>query len=380
MRIGFDGKRAVQNCTGLGNYSRYVLRALTASPLAENEYWVYAPHLRENEELSQIVERSRGRVSMHYPMDEAGKRHPSLWRLKGICKELVADGIQLYHGLSGELPIGIHRAAGVKSVVTVHDLIFRRLPRCYPLIDRLIYDWKCRYACRHADHIIAVSQCTKRDIVECYGVPEEKISVIYQGCNPQFARRVPEEERGEVRRRYGLPEQYVLSVGTIERRKNALVALRALKHLPKKVHLVLVGKPTAYVRRLKAYAALHGLRERLHLLHGVPLSHLPAIYQCATVFVYPSLYEGFGIPILEALTSGIPVVAATGSCLEEAGGKGSLYVDPYDAKEWAEAIVRTQDPFVQANMIVKGLKWASRFNEKRMARELLYCYEKVMND
>lgn len=378
MRIGFDGKRAVQNRTGLGNYSRYVLRALSASA-SDDEYWLYAPHRRENEELSQIMERSGGKMSLHYPPEKGlWSSFPALWRMKGITQDLAHDGITLYHGLSGELPIGIHRMEGMKSVVTVHDLIFRRLSYCHPLIDRLIYDWKCRYACRHADHIIAVSKCTKRDIIHYYGVPEEKISVFYQGCDRQFTRRVPEGERAEVKRRYGLPEQYILSVGTIERRKNALLALRALKRLPKKMHLVLVGKPTAYVRRLKAYAFMHGLQKRLHLLPNVPFADLPAIYQCATVFVYPSFYEGFGIPILEALTSGVPVVAATGSCLEEAGGPTSLYVDPHDAKGLAEAILRTGDPLKQATMVAKGLKWVSYFNEKRVIRELTFCYSKMM--
>ena len=119
-----------------------------------------------------------------------------------------------------------------------------------------------------------------------------------------------------------------------------------------------------------------GLQDRVHFLHGIPSDDLPAIYQSAETFVYPSVYEGFGIPILEALHSGIPVVAATGSCLEEAGGEHSLYVRPHDVEGLAAAIARTQEPSLRATMIEEGLKWAQRFTEEQMARETMECYRK----
>ena len=121
-----------------------------------------------------------------------------------------------------------------------------------------------------------------------------------------------------------------------------------------------------------------GLQDRVHFLHGIPSDDLPAIYQSAETFVYPSVYEGFGIPILEALHSGIPVVAATGSCLEEAGGGHSLYVSPHDVEGLAAAIARTQEPSLRATMIEEGLKWAQRFTQEQMARETMECYRKVL--
>ena len=377
MRIGYDGKRAVQNFTGLGNYSRYVVQSLSAFA-PENEYWLYAPAYRENQQLSSMVAESRGAVSVHYPSCWLWKRMASLWRVGGIRGTLKRDNIQLFHGLSNELPLIIHKVREVKSVVTIHDLIFLRLSHCFSLIDRLIYNYKCRYACKHADHIIAVSECTKRDIIHYYGIPADRISVIYQGCNPLYACRAGEDKRREVKRRYLLPDRYILSVGTIEERKNALAIVQALEHLPDELHLVLVGRPTAYIHRLKEFMVKAGLCGRVHFLHGIPSSDLPAIYQCAETFVYPSVYEGFGIPILEALQSGIPVVAATGSCLEEAGGEHSLYVNPHDVKGLAAAIVRTQEPSVHAAMIEEGLKWARRFTQEQMARETLECYRKVL--
>ena len=156
MRIGYDGKRAVQNFTGLGNYSRYVVQSLSAFA-PENEYWLYAPVHRENQQLSSMVAESRGTVSVHYPSYWLWRGMTSLWRVGGIRRTLKRDNIQLFHGLSNELPLTIHRVREVKSVVTVHDLIFLRLSHCFSLVDRLIYNYKCRYACKHADHIIAVS-------------------------------------------------------------------------------------------------------------------------------------------------------------------------------------------------------------------------------
>lgn len=377
MRIGYDGKRAVRNFTGLGNYSRYVVQSLSAFA-PENEYWLYAPSRRENGPLAAVVAGSGGAVSLHYPSSRLWRWLGALWRVAGVCGALERDGIRLFHGLSNELPLTVRRVRGMRSVVTVHDLIFRRLPHCYPLADRLIYDFKCRFACRRADRIIAVSECTKRDIMHYYGIPAEKISVVYQGCNPLYARRAGEGKLGEVRRRYRLPGRYILSVGTIEKRKNALAAARALKSLSAELHLVLAGRPTAYVRTLKKFIAEAGLRERVHFLHGVPQEDLPAVYQCAETFVYPSFYEGFGIPVLEALSSGVPVVAATGSCLEEAGGRHSLYADPHDEKGLAEAIAFTLKPSVRAAMIEEGLKWARKFSQERTARETLECYRKAL--
>ena len=333
MRIGYDGKRAVQNFTGLGNYSRYVVQSLSAFA-PENEYWLYAPVHRENQQLSSMVAESRGTVSVHYPSYWLWRGMTSLWRVGGIRRTLKRDNIRLFHGLSNELPLTIHRVREVKSVVTVHDLIFLRLSHCFSLVDRLIYNYKCRYACKHADHIIAVSECTKRDIIHYYGIPADKISVIYQGCSSLYACRVGTDKRKEVMRSYRLPERYILSVGTIEERKNALAIVKALEYLPDELHFVLVGRP--------------------------------------------SVYEGFGIPILEALHSGIPVVAATGSCLEEAGGEHSLYVSPHDVEGLAAAIARTQEPSLRATMIEEGLKWAQRFTEEQMARETMECYRKVL--
>lgn len=374
MKIGFDGKRAVQNFTGLGNYSRYVLEALqTYYP--NEELILYAPKFVDNKRLTPILD--KGNVKLCLPRTDGWKKLRSIWRIWGITSDLKQDNIDIFHGLSNELPLNIHQERKVKSVVTIHDLIFRRLPQCYPPIDRLIYDYKFRKACQHADRIIAVSECTKRDIIKDYGISSEKIEVIYQGCDPVFSIPVTKEKKEEVKERYRLPENYLLFVGSIEERKNALLAVKALENLPADLHLVLVGKKTPYVELLTK-SLNEQTTGRVHFLHGVPFADLPCIYQMAQIFVYPSRYEGFGIPILEALNSHLPVVAATGSCLEEAGGPDSLYVHPDDIAGMTEAIRKALQPEIRQNMIAKGKEWAAQFTQEQMAHQTMACYKRML--
>ena len=324
LKIGFDAKRIVRNGTGLGSYGRTLVNDLASYPL---ELRLYAPdqgrdHLRQQIRLQENVRFCYPALS-HLPFSKA------LWRSKGIVSDLKRNGIQLFHGLSGELPIGIHQS-GVKSVVTIHDLIFLRHPEFYHWIDTKIYAWKFRKTIQEADHIIAISACTKRDIMEYGGdlISEDRISLIYQSCAPKFTVSQSAAPR----------ERYILSVGSIEARKNILLAVKALPYLPEELKLVIVGKHTPYTDEVKAYAEKAGLSHRIKIMHGVSDEALPKLYAEAEAFVYPSRYEGFGIPIIEAISCGLPVVACTGSCLEEAGGPDSLYVDPDDAEAMANAI------------------------------------------
>ena len=250
------------------------------------------------------------------------------------------DGVQLFHGLSGELPLGIHKS-GIKSVVTIHDLIFLRHPEFYHWLDTKLYTWKFRQTIREADHVIAISECTKRDIIELGQVDERKISLIYQSYSPKYSDQISDTQKETVRQSYNLPKRFILNVGSIEERKNILLAVKALPYLPDDLSLVIVGRHTTYTDKVLEYARKHNQSHRIHVLHGVPNDSLPILYAMAETFVYPSRYEGFGIPIIEAIRRGLPVVACTGSCLEEAGGPDSLYVDPDDEQGMANAIQQT---------------------------------------
>ena len=332
--IGFDAKRIVRNGTGLGSYGRTLVNDLAQRQ--DLELRLYAPDQGRDDLRSQIIEHPN--VSFCYPHFSSFIHLPSSWwRVKDVVTDLQRDGVQLYHGLSGELPIGI-RKSGIRSVVTIHDLIFLRHPEFYHWLDTKIYAWKFRQTLKEADHIIAISECTKRDIQYYGDVDDSKISIVYQSFAPRFSAIVTDEQRSQVRTTYQLPERYILNVGSIEARKNILQAVQALPLLPDDIALVIVGRHTSYTDQVLQYVREHRLEQRVRVLHGVPDEHLPVLYAMAEAFVYPSVYEGFGIPIIEAISCGLPVVACTGSCLEEAGGPDSAYVQPGDVEGMAEAI------------------------------------------
>ena len=375
MRIGYDGKRAVNNLTGLGNYSRLVVESL-ARRFPDETLIMYAPAARNNPRLAPLLELPN--VELRLPEGNGILSKGAVWRTFSIPRQLRNDRIDLFHGLSNELPLTI-RNYGIPSVVTIHDLIYRRLPECYTLPDRLIYDFKYGMSCRIADRIIAISECTKADIVDLYRIDPGKIDVVYQGCADSFKRPAPQHTLKTTREKYRLPKRYVIQVGTIEMRKNLELTVKAMQTLPGDVHLVAVGKDRGYLSRVRKIAAQCGVAGRLHILSDVPFSELPALYQQSSAVAYPSRYEGFGIPVLEGLESGKPVVAATGSCLEEAGGEAAFYVNPDNPREMAEALrtALTESPALVSRIAV-GKRHASRFNNADVASKVADVYARTL--
>ncbi len=377
MRIGFDGKRAVCNNTGLGNYSRLVIEQLAASAHEDEELFVYTPRMTDNPRLSRIKAFPQIRFMVRHPrlMESA-----AAWRSRGIVRDLRHDAIGLYHGLSNELPLNI-AASGIPSVLTMHDVIYRRLPYCYSAIDRLLYDYKYGRSCRAATRIITISECTKRDIIHYYNVPEEKIDVAYQGCDPQFSRQWSREELETLRRRLNLPERYVVQVGTVERRKNIELTVRAMAALPPEIKLVAVGRDNSYMKQVQAIARHEGVTDRVIFIGAVAFADLPGVYQAAEAIAYPSRYEGFGLPVIEGILSRRPVIAATGSCLEEAGGKGAIYVNPDDVRGMAEALRSVTDGSADtAALTARGLRHVAQFDTETMAGNIRAVYAKTLSD
>ncbi|MFI5159307.1 MAG: glycosyltransferase family 4 protein [Sphingobacteriales bacterium] len=371
MKIGYDAKRAFLNNTGLGNYSRWLVKAL-AQYHPENTYYLYTPKVKPNPRLNFLQQFSN--IKTVIPV---GKLIKSWWRSKGIVKDLQRDGINIYHGLSHELPIGIGES-GIKSVVTVHDLIFIRFPEQFGRISRTIYRLKVAKACAVADKIIAISKKTKEDLLELLNVDAAKIKVIYQGCDPIFKVEQSAEKKKTVAKKYNLPVDFILSVGTIEERKNLLLLVKALQKVENNIPLVVVGKPTKYLKLVKEYLSVNNLNNKVIFLHSVEFTDLPAIYQLAKVFVYPSRYEGFGIPVLEAITSGTPVIAAKGSCLEEAGGDGSVYVDPDDPGDLADKLNAVMsNEHLREKMIIKGKEYSLNFEDAKLADQLIQLYKSL---
>lgn len=373
LKIAFDAKRITHNKTGLGNYGRYVIHILSTY-YPQNSYLLFSPG-KGNEYLKKQINPSEN-ITYHYPRTW----HPkAFWRSFSIVSDLKKESLTLFHGLSNELPFGL-RKANVKSIVTIHDLIFIRYPQFYKWIDRKIYTYKFKKACLLSDRIIAISEMTKRDIVNYFNIPAEKIDVVYQGCDPSFTIEKSSKEKNAIRQKYNLPPNYMLSVGSIESRKNLLLIVKALQHIPSDIHLIAIGKRTAYTRMVEEYIQNHNLSDRVQLLHNVPFNELPAFYQMASLFVYPSFFEGFGIPIIEALHSGVPVIAATGSCLEEAGGPNSVYINPDNEQQIVKAInTILSDKELYDKMAKTGKEYVKRFSEQAIARDIMHVYTKVLN-
>lgn len=370
--IGYDAKRIVRNGTGLGSYGRTLVNDL-APLMPDATLRLYAPDAGRDDLRCQV--QSRENVRFCYPRHLRFRLQRDWWRMKGVVKDLRRDGVELYHGLSGELPEGLS-AAGIPGVVTVHDLIFLRHPEFYPALDAFFYKLKFRKMLREATRIIAISACTKRDILYYGDFPEDRIDLVYQSCSTRFSQPVSPSLLVEARRKYRLPQRYVLNVGTVEVRKNILLGIRAMAKLPADLHLVIVGRQTKYQKQLDAEIRKLGLGNRIHFLQGVPNTLLPAVYRQAEAFIYPSRYEGFGVPVIEAIQSGLPVVAATGSCLEEAGGPDSLYVDPDDADGAAAAVLSAMEN--RTGMVERSRHYVRRFENQDVASQVLEVYGKAL--
>lgn len=372
MNIGFDGKRAANNLTGLGNYSRSLIGQL-ARYFHQNHYFVYSPKLKDHPQIKAFF--NIPLISLKLP--EPG-RPKFLWRSYGVRKQLIRDRIDLFHGLSQEIPLGL-RSTGIRSAVTIHDLIYLRYPQYYNPVDRYIYHVKAKYACTNSDRIIAISECTKKDIVELYQIDPSKIEVVYQTCDEAFKQPQDLSFNQNVKDKYQLPDKYILNVGTVEPRKNLRLIIRALKSIDPEYKLVVVGKHQPYAKLVQEEIERLDLQNRVIFLQGLPFSDLPSVYQMASLFIYPSFYEGFGIPIIEALYSLVPVIAATGSCLEEAGGPDSLYIHPEKPEELAYAANRVlKDQALQQQMKQKGLEYLHKFDKHLLAKQMMDCYLKIL--
>jgi glycosyltransferase involved in cell wall biosynthesis len=372
--IGFDAKRAFFNSSGLGNYSRNLLNALVKN-FPGNLYYLFTPKTKNrfilnNDEQFRIIKPGR----LIY------KLLSSLWRRVYMANDIKRNRLDIYHGLSHELPVGIEKT-GVKSVVTVHDLIFIKFPELYRWIDRKIYTRKIIHACEVSDRIVAISEQTREDLITCLGINPAKITVIYQGCNPCFRDNCSEEYHKEIRSRFNLPERYLLYVGTVEERKNLLSVIKALHIADINIPLVVVGrKVNPYYKKVLSYIKDHGL-DKIIFLEGISNTDLPVIYRDAECFIYLSIVEGFGIPLLEALVSRTPVITTEGGCFSEAAGPDSIYVDPQDPEKIGEAILKvTGDKDLRDKMIKTGAIYADNFKDDIIARNYVMLYKSMLKN
>ena len=383
MKIGYDGKRAYQNKTGLGNYIRSLIAILTKH-YPEQEYVLFAP-----KKTALFNEKEFVHTSAVFPKSHAGRRFPSLWRSRWMLKDIVNAKIDVFHGVSHQLPAGINKTT-VKSVVTVHDLIFERFPDTYHFDERYVHRWKIKHACKVADAIVAISKQTKDDLINYYHIREQKITVCYQSCNPIFQRKVDAEEKSIVKKRYGLPDEYFLFVSSVAPRKNLIAVCKAMiMHKSSSViPLVIIGNGKKEKEEVKLLMHENGIGNRLIFLNELPQSKednftsahdFPAIYQQAIALIYPSIFEGFGAPLLEAMWSGLPVICSNTSCLPEVGGDAAAYFDPHDYQQISSAMLQVaSDAPLRKNMIEKGFIQAGKFTTQQYAADMMAVYKKLV--
>ncbi|HAM97021.1 MAG TPA: glycosyltransferase family 1 protein [Marinilabiliales bacterium] len=372
LKIGFDAKRLFNNYTGLGNYSRNLVHGLNQF-YRNQQYYLFTPKIKTNSETREFL-------NAPYQLVTSNKMPGGFWRTFGSTTRIKKLHLDIYHGLSHELPVGIHKT-GTRSVVTIHDLIYKTYPNDFSTIDRKIYDYKFRYACDHADAIVAVSQSTRNDIINYYNVPEDKVKVVYQSCHENFKHPVDEATITEVLKTYELPPEFILYVGSVIERKNLLGLVKALELLKNQetLPLVVVGGGREYLKKVKDYVEAKKLNRLVFFRHTVAFQHLPALYQHAKVFIYPSVYEGFGIPLIEALWGKTPVITSNLSSLPEAAGPGALYIDPYRPESIAEGILKvTTQPDYAKKLVELGYQHVHQFDMEPLSHAIQKIYTSLL--
>lgn len=283
MNIGFDAKRAFNNLTGLGNYSRTLISGL-AECYPDNRYVLFTPSIR----LHPFQNRQNITVAQPEGFHRFLKWY---WRSFFLPAEQKKAGLRIYHGLSNELPFG-KSSETVKQVVTIHDLIFLKYPQYYPFIDRRIYETKVRHSCQIADTIIAISEQTKRDIIDWLPYVENKVEVVYQSCDARFQKMIQPDVLTRVKSKLSLPEKYILYVGAIAERKNILTLVKAYAQIAHETdaHLMLTGNEGNYKEQVKKLVQKLGLEGCVRFIEGIENEDMPVLYRMASLFVYPSIY------------------------------------------------------------------------------------------
>lgn len=371
MRVGINAllltKQAGYRQTGVSRYIRRLIEALPAE-LSHDELVMYAGRGAE-----PVGRGERWRRSL-WPVDDPLAR--VAWEIVGLPLAARRDHLDLFHGTVNALP----RRLPVRSVVTIHDLAFLRWPEQTTARRRRYLSRATAAAARQASRIIAVSDATKADIVALLDVDPAKIAVTHLGVDERF-RPASEARIQAVRDVYSISDPFVLSVGTIEPRKNLPALLQAFARIQHEIpHRLVLAGPEGW-KTSEFHDAVQGanLGGRLQLLGFVDERDLPALYSAAGLFVFPSLYEGFGLPVLEAIACGTPVVASNVSSLPEVAGDAALMVAPADIEGLGAAMLNalTDDP-LRARLIRDGLLRAGQFTWQATARATAAAYRDAL--
>lgn len=370
--ITLDLSAAVHHRAGLGRYAESLTRALYA--LAPAELACFYNAERGIEPLAGLKELPASTVALGYKP----------WRMLVWAGQLgripfnrLVPNASLFHATE-HLLLPLY---GIPTVLTVHDLIFRHLPEHHKRLNRWYLNATLPLYCRRASHIIAVSEATRQDLIASYGVAPEKVTVILEAADPQFKPQSP-ERLAAVRARYQLPETYILFVGTVEPRKNLLRLLRAWEPLylaGDAPPLVIVGKRGWLAEDFYAALGVSPAREGVRFTGYVADEDLPALYSGASLFAFPSLYEGFGLPPLEAMACGTAVLCSNTSSLPEVVGDAALTLNPTDVEALREGLRRLlADADLREDMRERGIQRAAGFSWERAAAETYQLYQRYL--
>ena len=319
-----------------------------------------------------------GTRTVYSPLPTVNPVARILWEQTGLPASAARRRVQLLHGTVNVIPAAFR---GPK-IATVHDLSFLRFPEQFPPMKARYLRYAVDLSAQRATHLIAVSEHTRRDVVELLRVPEERISVVYSGASPDF-RPLPHSRAEEFRQTHFEGRPLILHVGTLQPRKNVDVLIRSFAHLRQTRDiphvLALVGARGWMYRELFDLVVDAGVTEHVRFVDFVPSGDLPLWYNSADLFAYPSAYEGFGLPVLEAMACGIPVVTSATSALTELAGDAAVTVPPGSQEALQLALMRVlEDEQLRADMCRRGLARAAGFTWSRTARETAEVYDRVL--
>lgn len=356
MRIAIDMQTTLAQKTGMGFYVQNIVSNLERLDRT-NEYVKVFP----------TVEQDFNSVRRWW------------WDQVGFPNMATSAGVDLIHQPAFSAPV-MHSKP---TVVTIHDLIAIHFANDIPLGSRLYFGRWMPFSYRFADHVIAISEYTKKDITALLGLPEEKITVIYEAADEAFCPIREKSELDRVRAKYRTGDRFLLHVGTINPRKNLEFLVRVFAAARKKVgpswKLVITGKKGWYYEGLFRAVEELGIQDAVIFTGYVDESDKPALYNAASIFTFPSLFEGAGLPPVEAMQCGIPVVSSNTSSLPEMVGSGGILLSPTDDKGWVRALTSLMtDASLRREYGAKGQKQAKRFSWERAARETVKVYERVL--
>jgi len=368
MNIGFDSKRAFCNNTGLGNYSRTLISSLEEYCKNCNLILFTPKRKLEFHTQSTIIE----------PQIFLSKLFNSYWRSKIISRKAKQYNLDLYHGLSHEIPFAMHKK--VKTLVTIHDLIYLTRPKEFSLIDRKVYDKKFRYACNNAHAIVAITNETKKDIIKYFNIPAKKIYVIYQSCDSIFRHVFEKKTLIKFRKKYSLPKDYLLFIGSMNPRKKPLELVKAYHKISNQTNwpLIMIGSGKEKAKIID-FIIEHNLQQKITFLKIKSNEELAMLYQCASIFTFPSVNEGFGIPIIEAQFSKTCVLTSSFSCLPEVAGPGAIYTNPNDLAQFSQSIITLiNDKRKREESVKISFQWVQKYSQENIANEYIKLYKSLL--